>query len=112
MFNGEEVFVVFKNASEEKDAFGKPLQADERLTVKGVLVSPSKPEEILASNRMDGSMAKFTLYFPKGFNRELRGAEIEVRGVRHRVIGDPAPYDESIVPGSHSMAVYVEAAHG
>lgn len=112
MIKGEKVVVIFKRTEDESDAFGAPIETEEYLTVENVLVAPTKPEDILASNRLNGSLAKYTLYFPKSFREELRGADVEIRGKRHRVIGDPDHYDEVNVPGTWSMQVYVEVARG
>lgn len=112
MIKGEIVVVTTKQSDGTKDAFGALVEVETSAPIDNVLVSPTKPEDILANNRLNGSLSKYTLYFPKTFRGELRGAEIEIRGKRHRVIGDPAHYSEENTPGQWSMPVYVEALHG
>lgn len=112
MIKGEQVIVIRRVDTGASDSFGAPLLEDEFETVSDVLIAPTKPEDIEANNRLHGSISKLTAYWPKGYTRSLRGAEVEFNEARYRVIGDPAPYSEVNVPGSWSMVVYLEAVNG
>lgn len=112
MIKGEEVIVIRRVETGASDSFGAPLLEDEFETVADVLISPTKPEDVEANNRLHGSLSKLTAYWPKGYGRSLRGASVEFDGELYRVIGDPAPYTEANVPGAWSMVVYLEVAHG
>src|SRR5690606_35785280 len=82
-------------------------------TVYDVLVSPGPREDVVDSNRPDGTRIAWTLHFPKTYSSSLRGAEISVRGGAFRpVVGDPQHYTEANTPGAWSMPVELEAVDG
>lgn len=61
--------------------------------VAGVVVRPATSDEA-DQERVGGTSASYTLYFPRGTDLDLRGALIEVRGRTFEVVGDPQRYPE------------------
>lgn len=79
--------------------------------VDGVLVVPETVGET-GYLRPDGETCDYTLHFPRGYGKDLRGALVTVRGREFRVVGSPAPYTEGNVPGRWTMPVQVVRADG
>lgn len=89
--------------------YGTPV--DE--TVTDVLVAPGPREDVVDSNRPDGTRIAWTLHFPKTYSSSLRGAEISVRGGAFRpVVGDPQPYTLANTPTRWWMPVELEDVDG
>jgi hypothetical protein len=80
--------------------------------VSDVLVSPGPRADIIESNRPDGHLVKWTLYFPKSYTSELEGCRVKVRGEWYRVVGSPGRYPDANTPGKWDMPVEVEVDHG
>lgn len=100
---GETVTVIRRGAA-SRDAMGHRVDAaEERETVENVVVAP--PDTAVLTQLDKDATA--TLHFPKGYAGSLRGCEIEVRGVRYAVIGDPMAYNEDATPGEWNMPVHV-----
>lgn len=77
-----------------------------------VLVAPGACSDLDAS-RPDGARVALTLHFPKSWcGAPLKGARVDLRGRRFRVVGDPVPYTAVNVPGCYNMPVEVEAVDG
>lgn len=106
MIRGETVYVS-RLVPGAVDRLGNPtdeFSAPER--VGNVVVVPATSDEI-ATARPDGISVVYTLHFPRGYARDLRGATVTVRGQDYRVYGEPAPYTEANVPGPWTMPVMV-----
>lgn len=87
-----------------------------RERVDGILVAPGSTSDGDAS-RPAGTRVALTLYWPRGHHERLSGATVELGGVwsgTYRVVGDPMPYpDEMLPPGCpHCMVVEVERSDG
>lgn len=81
--------------------------------VEDVLVAPGPRDDVIDSNRPDGTKVAWTLHFPKTFNKSLRGARVKVRGDEARlVVGDPKPYTLANTPTRWWMPVELEAVDG
>lgn len=107
-----ETVVVKRNVPGEPDPFGAPTAGSvESENVGNVLVAPGLRSD-LPADRPEGVRVVFTLHFPRGYGKSLRGAVVNVRGTDYRVIGDPQAYTEVNVPGPWTMPVEVEAALG
>nr|WP_314638665.1 hypothetical protein [uncultured Olsenella sp.] len=81
---------------------------EERVTC---VVTPG-PTSDLDASRPEGAKVAFSLGFPRGYGKSLRGCLVDVRGERYEVVGDPRPYDERNVPGPWTMTVEVAAVEG
>lgn len=107
---GETVTVI--RPCVERDELGEPIEGEpERENVENVLVAPGATGD-MDETRPQGVSVVFTLHFPKGYGKPLRGCEVEVRGIPHEVVGDPQPYTEANVPGPWSMPVEVTRKDG
>ena len=98
---GEAVFLM-EGEGAERDAMNRPVAGEERsIEVSGVLVNfDARP----AGQRTDA-----VLCFPAGFERDVRGMDVLVRGLRYRVEWcRPAP-EANVVPyGITAGAVRVD----
>lgn len=82
--------------------------------VANVLVEPGATEAIEAA-RPDGVTIAYTLHFPKSYAASLEGCHIRLPSPwdgTYRVIGDPRPYMDAMVPGDWNRPVEVEVGHG
>lgn len=94
------------------DPFGAPIEAEETQTVDNVLVQPGACADVVESNRPSGVSVKYTLHFPKTFEGDLEGAEVEVRGNWYKVIGRPDHYTLENTPTDWWMPVEVGTVNG
>lgn len=110
MIFGETVTVIRPVVTH--DELGEPVEDEPtRETVENVLVAPGSTVD-MDETRPQGVSVVFTLHFPKGYGKPLRGCSVEVRGVAYEVVGDPQPYTEANVPGPWSMPVEVTRHDG
>ena len=114
MIRGDTVVVRFPNFAGEDD-FGNPIPGTPtRVPVENVLIAPSTTTDDEAA-RPFGYVTTLTLHFPKDFEGDLRGCEIELPNPYPpvvRVVGKPAPYLDSNCPTPWHMPVTVEVADG
>lgn len=110
LLRGQQVKVV-RQIEGEPDALGIPSTIDEVEVVENVLVCPGATSDSPTSMRPGADRVAYTLAFPKGYEKQLRGAEVEVDGRCHRVIGDPQPCRENC-PTGWWMTVEVERIDG
>lgn len=93
------------------DRLGEPEPGEpEREGVEAV-VCPGATSD-MAAERPNGDRVAYTLHFPKGYGKSLRGCSVEVRGRSYAVVGDPQPYTEANTPGPWNMSVEVGWADG
>lgn len=95
----------------ERDDLGEPVGGALTAEEVAAVVAPGPAAELEAA-RPAGVTVAYTLHFPKSYREPLRGCSVRVRGRLHRVVGDPQPYTESMVPGPWGLAVEVEAVDG
>lgn len=106
--NGEEVIAI-EVLAYEKDELGNEVPADTKETPIGnVLVAPGSAAVTGGDNRPEGTFERYTLYLPKGSTTSA--LEYAVRGVKCRVVGEPAIWPDS--PTEWSAVVEVEVTHG
>jgi hypothetical protein len=109
---GEDV-IVSKPVVIGRDRLNAPLYGSpDRELVQGVLVAPGPRSDLLATDRPDGTVVRFTLHFPKSYGGDLGDSQVEVRGKPYKVVGDPAPYTMSDTPGNWHMPVEVVDVNG
>lgn len=106
------VTVLRPNPTGATDPFGAPVEGEPvEEAVDGVLVTPGATAD-LDPSRPDGVRVAYTVHFPKGYGKTLRGCSVVIEGKPYRVIGDPKPYMDGGTPGPWDMAVEVEAVDG
>lgn len=66
----------------------------------------------LDATRPNGVRVAYTLHFPKTYEGGLRACEVEVRGRRYSVVGDPRHYTDANAPGPFWMPVEVGDVDG
>lgn len=93
------------------DRFGADSTEYDEVPVEGVLFEPAGTSD-LGAERPSGTRAAATLHWPKGAPRPVAGSVVRIGRAEYRVIGSPAPYVTSNVPGPWDMAVEVEAVDG
>ena len=106
------VTVLRPNPTGGTDPFGAPVEgepAEEAVSV--VLLAPGATADLDAS-RPEGVRVAYTVHFPKGYGKSLRGCSVVIENHKYRVIGDPKPYMGDGVPGPWDMAAEVEAVDG
>ena len=108
---GEQVTVITREQA-GVDAGNNPVWETARLDVDNVLVGPPNGTNA-AGQRPDGQTVSATLYFPRTYaGPELRNLDIEVRGRKYHVVGDPMPVDGGMKPTAWNMAVDVQRSEG
>lgn len=106
------VTVLRPNPTGVTDPFGAPVEGEPvSETVAGVLVTPGATAD-LDPSRPEGVRVAYTVHFPKGYGKSLRGCSVVIENREYRVIGDPKPYMDEGVPGPWDMPVEVEAVDG
>lgn len=111
MISGETVIVrTFTDG--EPDPFGNAERVATDEEVRGVLVQVGATTDVVASNRPEGVLVKFTLHFPKTYNKRLKGAHVCVRGEWLEVVGDPAWHTPENCPTAWNYSVEVSAVNG
>ena len=69
------------------------------MRVENVLVNPSTTTyDRIDDGHPEAIECDLTLYFPRGFDEDLRGARVTVRGTEYEVIGRPQRYTDSNLP--------------
>lgn len=110
LLHGENVTVL--TPSTGYDEHGDEVMAWEREGVENVLVAPGSTADVEDSTRPHGTRAVFTLGFPKGFDKRLRGCRVVVRGREYAVIGDPQPNTLANCPTAWWYTAEVEDVDG
>lgn len=106
------VTVLRPNPTGGTDPFGAPVEGEPaEEAVSGVLLAPGATADLDAS-RPEGVRVAYTVHFPKGYGKSLRGCSVVIENHKYRVIGDPKPYMGDGVPGPWDMAAEVEAVDG
>ena len=80
--------------------------------VDNVLVAPGPRADVIESTRPEGVLVRYTLYFPKPFDRDLERARIDVRGGTCEVVGKPDFYSKAGIPTGWWLAAEVVDVHG
>ena len=110
LIQGEQVVVI--RQVDKRDELGEPIGEGETCEeVSNVVVAPGATADLDAS-RPDGVSVAYTLGFPKTFTGDLRGCDVEVRGTRYRVIGDPQRNTAENTPGPWNYTAEVERIDG
>ena len=102
---------VIRRRSVGKDPFIATICENVRADVDGVLVSPGATSDLDAS-RPEGVRVVYTIHFPRGYGKTLKGCLVQYLGDTYRIIGDPQPYMGDGTPGPWDMAAEVERVDG
>ncbi|HIZ17686.1 MAG TPA: hypothetical protein IAA22_01015 [Candidatus Olsenella stercoravium] len=102
---------VIRRQEVGKDPFNTSIYENVREDVAGVLVTPGATSDLDAS-RPEGVRVAYTIHFPKGYGKTLKGCLVQHLGDTYRVIGDPQPYMGDGTPGPWDMAAEVERVDG
>lgn len=94
VLKGETVTVI-RLEEGAPDAFGAPSRVERREEVANVLVAPTGTADAAGDTRPHAMSASIALAFPRPYEDSLRGADIELRGSRYAVVGDPEPCREN-----------------
>lgn len=106
------VTVLRPNPTGATDPFGAPVEGEPvEEAVDGVLVTPGATAD-LDPSRPEGVRVAYTIHFPKGYGKALKGCLVQYLGDIYRVIGDPQPYMDDGTPGPWDMAAEVERVDG
>lgn len=86
---------------------------DERETVQALdaLVCPASSSD-LSADRPNGDRIDYRVHFKRNFDANLKGALIEVRGKRCRVLGDPKRLTDENTPTGFNLSANVEVCNG
>ena len=105
---GEAVFLM-EGEGAERDAMNRPVAGEERsIEVSGVLVN-FDAGALGDDARPAGQRTDAVLCFPAGFERDVRGMDVLVRGLRYRVEWcRPAPEADVVPYGITAGAVRVD----
>lgn len=102
---------VIRRKEVGKDPFNAPIYENVRENVAGVLVTPGATSDLDAS-RPEGVRVVYTINFPKGYGKTLKGCLVQYLEDTYRVIGDPQPYMGDGTPGPWDMPAEVERVDG
>ena len=99
---------------EGPDAYGNVNLAysdDDTVTVEG-LYAPEDPADDIEEGRPHGAKVVMTLYLPKDFTVDVRGAKVRLKtgdpvvdGLEYRVEGSPLSFMRALSPGGLSLVV-------
>lgn len=111
MIRGEDVTVLRKSAS-GTDEMGEPIIAWVSEEVENVLWEQGSANNIGDPTRPDGTIDDVTIHLPKTYTTSVKGAEVEINGVRYAVIGDPIGYMPDLTPGAWNRPVTCRRVEG
>lgn len=95
---GETVHVLLRTLA-GYDRLGDEVWSHDDVAVDDVLVNPSTTTyDRKGDGHPEGVECDLTLHFPRGFDRDLRGARVIVRGTAYEVVGDPQRYTDANLP--------------
>jgi hypothetical protein len=76
-----------------------PVTEPAGMRVENVLVNPSTTTyDRVDDGHPEAIECDLTLHFPRGFDEDLRGARVTVRGTEYEVIGSPQRYTDANLP--------------
>ena len=108
-FTTEPVSVIL--VEQVLDDLGEVVQQRETMQTVDALVCPTTSSD-LAAERPNGDKVDFRVHFKRDFDACLRGAFVEVRGLRCRVLGDPVRLTDGNTPTDFNLSANVEVCRG
>ena len=107
-----ETVTVYLRRDAGKDEFNGPIWETVSQRVENVLIAPGDGLDNKSSARPESTKVRYTLYFPKTFDKSVECLQIEVRGRLLDVVGVPDHYDSINCPTQWWMVVQVGDIHG
>ena len=87
MFSGETVYVTPATLRDAyTNEYGEFTPGGNPIPVNDVLVAPADTSDFSAGVTENRDRRRLTLYFPKGSTTDLRGAVVEVRRQKYKVV--------------------------
>lgn len=109
MFSGETVYVTPATLRDSyTNEYGEYTPGGDYIPVNDVLVAPADTSDFSAGVTENRDRRRLTLYFPKSFTTDLRGAVVEVRRQKYKVVGAPIEYPSELTPTRWHLAATVE----
>lgn len=109
MFSGETVYVTPATLRDAyTNEYGEFTPGGDYIPVNDVLVAPADTGDFSAGVTENRDRRRLTLYFPKTFTTDLRGATVEVRRKKYKVVGAPVEYPSELTPTRWHLAATVE----
>lgn len=109
MIFGETVSVSFRDFG-PVDAFGNgEITYTEPVEYDDILVGRGSTVDVITDGQLVAIKADKRFCFPRGFDRDLRGALITRGGVTYKVVGDPSPITDANIPPSIRWNIRAEA---
>lgn len=97
MLRGISITLIEKVES-GRDDFNAPIYAEVQSTIDDVIVAPASTNDVSETTDLTTITEAYNLYIPKGDTHEWRGAWVEIRGKRFRVVGTAKEYIEEMLP--------------
>lgn len=112
--NGITIKLWVSNPQEsETDAFNRPHDSGEWVSVDDVLVAPLSDAEILDTVNLTGRKATYQLGIPKGDTHEWQsGGYVQFFGEYWRIVGHPTIGIDDMIPLRWNKKVKVESING
>lgn len=111
MIRGETVQVL-ELVKTGEDEFKADVFTEVPQPVENVIVVPGRTSGSGESMRPNAAEIAYTLHFPKTYEGDLQGKQIEVRGIICKVEGRPDRYAPENTPGLWNMPVEVRTTNG
>lgn len=87
----ETLIEVVRPVEIDRDSYNCPVFGDPEREHVMALVMPTDTDA-MGADRPDGVTSAIRTYFPKTYDKPLKGCSIAVRGIEYRVMGDPVSY--------------------
>lgn len=108
-FETEPVRVIL--VEQTLDELGEVIEQSKTTLTVDALVCPTTSAD-LSAERPNGDKIDFRIHFKRDFDKCLRGAFVEVRGLRCRVLGDPQRLTDENTPTDFNLSANVEVCNG
>lgn len=102
--------VLITKTETGRDAFNRPIVAEERTTVENVLVAPVSQTDVavISELSMNGKKAIYQMAIPKGDGHTWEDAEVEFFGERWKTVGFSTMGIDQLIPLGWNRKVLVD----
>ena len=112
MLDGEQVVVLRPSKTDGGGKYNAQIVKWSDEPVSGVLLGAATPADVQDSTLPNALSVDLTAYFPRGYDKPLRGCRIRARDRVWQVVGDPIPFDGGIKPTKWNLAVNLHRTDG